>query len=93
MMIEEKKIEDALHWAYENNQMRSEKIIHKLIISLLIAMALLFISNALWLWAWVQYDYTSEEITYTQDGRGLNIIGDRNGVQYGAEGDGEEKNP
>jgi hypothetical protein len=30
------------------------------------------------------YDYTEEDVTYTyqQDGEGVNIIGDRNGVDY-----------
>jgi hypothetical protein len=34
----------------------------------------MFASNALWLYAWCQYDYTSEKVTYSQDGEGLNNI-------------------
>ena len=38
-----------------------------------------------WVQAWSEYDYTSSETTtevvYTQDGQGVNIIGDGNGVE------------
>lgn len=41
-------------------------------------------SNMAWLAAWNSYDFESYE--YTQDGQGVNIIGDGNGVDYnGAE--------
>ena len=67
---------------HESAQARHERITKRLIIALIIAIALIFISNAAWLWAWLQYDYVSEttETTYTQDGEGVNIIGDSNEV-------------
>lgn len=70
--------------AYESAQARSERHIRRMLAALIVAVVLMFLSNALWLWAWVQYDYTSEttttETTYQQDGQGLNIIGDSNNV-------------
>lgn len=65
---------------YESAQARSERTSRRLTVALIIAIALIFVSNALWLWAWMQYDYTSEETIYTQDGQGVNIIGDENHV-------------
>jgi hypothetical protein len=59
---------------YESAETRSERHIKRLIIALIITVFLMFISNALWLWAWCQYDYTSEEVSYTQDSEGLNTI-------------------
>lgn len=69
---------------YESAQARSERTIKRLIIALVIAVILLFASNAIWTYEWTQYDYVSEttctETTYQQDGQGLNIIGDANHV-------------
>lgn len=59
---------------YESAQVRSERHIKRLIIALVIAIILIFASNVAWLYAWCQYDYTSEEITYSQDGEGMNTI-------------------
>lgn len=66
---------------------RLDRVIRRLTTALTICVTLVFLSNALWLWAWVQYDYTSEttETTYTQDGQGTNIIGDHNEVANGTE--------
>ena len=48
---------------FEGAQARSERTIKRIVIALIITVAMLFASNALWLWAWSQYDYTSEEIS------------------------------
>lgn len=90
--MDDKRMQSVSYFLFEENQTRSDRIIHKLIIALLITVGLLFMSNALWLWAWTQYDYTSEEVVLTQDGKGVNIIGSRNGVDYGTEQNNEEEN-
>lgn len=59
---------------YESAQSRSERCIKRLVIALILSIFLIFISNALWLYAWCQYDYTSESTSYTQDGKGVNNI-------------------
>ena len=70
---------------------RLDKINRRLVIVLIITIILLFVSNAAWLYAWMQYDYESEttttttETTYTQDGQGTNIIGNGNEVGHVAE--------
>lgn len=74
---------------YEGAQARNERREKRLIIALIIAIALIFVSNAIWLYAWMQYDYTSEEITYSQDGEGFNNInaGNQGNVNYEPETD------
>ena len=94
--MEEKTIlaEHVTRWAHEGEVTRQNKVIHKLIISLMIAVFLIFISNAIWLYSWLQYDYVSEEIVITQDGRGINIMGDENEVNNGSkQEDSQETTP
>ena len=61
---------------YEASEAKSERTIKRLIITLILTMVLMFGSNMLWLYAWNQYDYTSEveTVTYKQDGEGYNNI-------------------
>ena len=55
---------------YESAQARSERHIRRLVIALVIAIVLIFASNAAWLYCWMQYDYTSETTeTITVDGK------------------------
>lgn len=61
--MEKDKMEMVSYLVYESSQTRSDRIIHKLIVALLVSVALLFVSNALWLWAWTQYEYLGEEIS------------------------------
>ena len=76
---------------HESSMARMERQIKRLWIALIVCIALIFASNAAWLYAWMQYDYSSEEIVYQQDGEGTNIIGDSNEVDnYGAESDNSE---
>jgi len=59
-----------------------ERTIKRLWILLLVLVILLFTSNGAWLWYISQYDFENYSESYTQDGDGLNIIGDRNGVIF-----------
>lgn len=69
---------------YESAQARAERRDKRHIIALIIITAMFFISNIVWLWAWTQYDYASEEIAYRQDGNGINNIntGDQDNLRY-----------
>ena len=67
---------------HESDMARNERAIKRLVVALIVAIALMFASNAFWLWAWMQYDYTGEETVVTQDGEGLNIYGDRNMTDF-----------
>ena len=73
-----------------------ERMVKRLWIALIICIALIFVSNACWLYAWCQYDYSSEEVV-TVDGKDgiANYIGNDgdivNGENHGSET--EETNP
>ena len=84
-MEEKKDMVSVPYFIYEGERCRNERITKILIVSLVISVVLLFLSNALWLYAWTQYDYSSEEVTYSQDGEGLNNIntGRQGGVRFG----------
>lgn len=83
--------ENVPYIVHESSMARMERQVKRGWIALITAVILLFISNALWLLAWVQYDYSSEETIYQQDGEGTNIIGNSNEVDnYGTESDSSE---
>lgn len=70
---------------HESAMARNERTNKRLVVALIVAIALMFVSNAFWLWAWTNYDYAGEETVVTQDGEGLNIYGDRNITDYGTD--------
>lgn len=74
--MEDKRLDhrDVPYLIYEATQARNERTIKKLIIVVVIAITLMFASNAVWLWAWSQYDYSSNDTSYWQDGEGINAI-------------------
>ena len=58
--------------AYEGSMARYERQCRRLVIALVVAIVLIFATNAIWLWAWCQYDYTGETTTtetVTVDGK------------------------
>ena len=69
---------DVPYIVYESALTRMERLNKRLFIGLILTVALLFVSNVLWLYAWNQYEYTSETVTYSQDGQGVNVMGDGN---------------
>lgn len=66
---------------YEGAMARAERTMKRLVIALIIAVVLIFASNVAWLWYISQYDFESYEYDYSQDGQGINIIGEHNEVQ------------
>lgn len=62
------------HYLFEAISARMERTIRRLWIALIIAIIAIFITNAIWLYAWTQYDYESTETVYTQDGEGTNVF-------------------
>jgi hypothetical protein len=52
--MDDKKIDSVSYLVYESSQTRTDRIIHRLIMALLISVILLFVSNAIWLYAWSQ---------------------------------------
>ena len=75
---------------YESAVEKADRQHRRLVVVIIVLIALLFASNAIWLYAWLQYDYVEEyEITAEQDGEGVNIVGGGD-VQYGAESQNQE---
>ena len=71
---------------HESDMDRADRANKRLFAALIVVVLLWFATVALGVWAWTRYDYCSEVETYTQDGEGLNIIGDRNTASlYGAD--------
>lgn len=50
---------------YEGEQARAERHSKRLVTALIVTILLLFGTNALWISAWLQYDYVGEETTST----------------------------
>jgi hypothetical protein len=68
-------------------------LIKRLTIVIIVVVALMFISNALWLYFWNQYEYTTEEAVVDSIGSGIaNFTGGDGGVVYGAS-DSPQNNP
>ncbi len=68
------------YFVHEGIVTRNERTIKRLICVIVLAILLIFASNAMWLWYMSGYDIETYE--YAQDGVGVNIIGSRNGVDY-----------
>lgn len=103
------KKEPVPFWAHEADMARLERTNSRLtVLSIFLAVvcaalgALLYFShiksekalnenNEMWIEMWKEYDFESYE--YQQDGEGVNIIGDGNGVDYnGTENKGKAQN-
>lgn len=71
---------------YEAAQNRSERINRRLIKALVIAIVLILVTNAIWLYAWMQYDYTGEDFEIVSvDGKDgvANYIGQNGSITNG----------
>lgn len=75
------------YFVHEEDMARMERSNKRTSVLAIVAIVLLFITNAVWLWAWNQYEYVDTETVTTsvqQDGSGNNIYGDGNEVDDGA---------
>lgn len=85
------ELREVPYIVHEGVMARMERQFKRLFIATLALIAALFLTNGLWLYAWLQYDYVSEtEITADQDGRGINIVGGGD-VHFGPESDYQEE--
>lgn len=77
--------------SHEEDMARMERANRRLSILATFVVVLLFVSNALWVWLWNQYEYVDTVTTsVSQDGEGNNIIGDGNEVDNESESNGDE---
>ena len=74
---------------HEKDQQRLMSIIKKQFIAIIVLICLLFGCNALWLYAWMQYDYESYEITADGDSN-ANYIGEDGNIYNGGFNQGEK---
>lgn len=74
---------DVPYIVHEGALAREERNIKRLFIALVVCIIMLFASNAVWLFYWTQYDYSSEQ-TVTVDGKqGTATYIGNDGVIYG----------
>lgn len=70
--------------AHETIMAREDKKNRRLIWVVVLLIVALVATNIAWLVTWNSYDFVTETEEITQDGRGINIIGDENEVdQHG----------
>lgn len=74
--------ENVPYIVHEAAMARNERNVKRMIIAIIMAIVLLFASNALWLWAWMQYDYESYEAV-TDNGGDANIVGNDGDIYNG----------
>ena len=79
--------------AFERMQSKDERNDRWRNIIIVLLIVLLVATNAMWLWAWNQYDYVSDDysIEADQDGDGINLVSGGD-LSYGTEGNGEKNN-
>lgn len=93
MMENVKTPETIPYLAYEGAMARNERAVKRLVIALILAISMIFASNGIWLYCWMQYDYSSEEIV-TVDGKDgvANYIGNDGDITNGKDYSSESEN-
>lgn len=77
-MERQSKPDNVPYIVFEGEMARQERHVRRLWIALLAAITALVLTVGIFVWYLNQYDFTS----YEQDGQGVNIIGNMNGVDY-----------
>jgi hypothetical protein len=77
--------ESVPYLVHEGAMARNERAVKRLVIALILAILMIFASNGIWLYCWMQYDYVGEEqiIEAQQDGESVNIVGGGD-IDYGS---------
>ena len=71
-------------FAHQEMMARQDRTIKRLLLALIAAVMLMAASNAVWLYCWLQYDYSSEVCTVdAQDGGTANYIGTKGNIYNG----------
>lgn len=83
----DKEINSVPYVVHEGILSRMERSNKRMLIALIIAVTLLFASNALWLYEWTQYDYcgdtTSKDVTLESKDGIANYIGNNGDINNG----------
>lgn len=78
--MNEKENQMVSYLFFEGEMARAERHIKRLWIALIVVTIAFAASVIGFFWYLSQYDFSSYE--YSQEGEGVNIVGDRNGVDY-----------
>lgn len=74
------------YFAHEGMMARNERTIKRLVIALIVSIILIFASNALWLYCWMQYDYVGSESVDIDGKDGIaNYIGNNGDISNGTD--------
>ena len=82
--MKENEMQQIPYVVFERSMTRMEMIIKRLIIAIIISILAIVASNTMWLYAWMQYDYSSDS-TVTVDGKDgiANYIGNDGEITNG----------
>lgn len=78
----DEKMVSVPYIVHEGVQVRLERTIKRLVYALILTILLMFASNALWLHAWMQYDYVSEDSTTTTNTNTVDVDGKNGTATY-----------
>lgn len=83
----DKEINSVPYVVHEGILSRMERSNKRMLIALILAVVLLFASNAIWLYEWTQYDYcgdtTSQDVTLESKDGIANYIGNNGDISNG----------
>lgn len=82
------EIKSIPYIVFEGAQARNERAVKRLVIALIVTILLMFTSNAIWLYCWMQFDYVTEDSSITLDATqgDANFIGERGNINnYGTD--------
>lgn len=68
---------------YEAEAARHERTVKRLIIAVVVSIILIVLTNIAWIWAWMQYDYSGEEIIVDAGNGTANYIGNDGDINNG----------
>ena len=81
------EIKSIPYIVFEGAQARNERAVKRLVIALIVTILLMFASNGIWLYCWMQFDYVTEDSSITLDALqgDANFIGERGNINYGTD--------
>ena len=81
---------DIPYIVYESEAARHERTVKRLVLALVVAIALIFISNVAWLWFFNQFDIESETVQLDSSNNGTaSYIGNDGVINNGESGSGD----
>lgn len=78
---------DIPYIAFEAEMARHERTVKRLVLALVVAIALIFVSNMGWLWFFNQFEFQTETVMFdTEDGGDNSYIGNDGVINNGKDG-------